>query len=126
MRKIPKKLLKEILSKKYYKKCIREGTGACQGRITLEHAMIYAGKQINEEWAILPVCEYHHAANRFQNAGELDKQFHELTALTRLFNLEREDREKEKEKYHKAWDTWKIKYNYLKNKYEGKRYSAEV
>lgn len=32
----------------------------CEGRITIEHAFTYAGKQINELWALIPLCEYHH------------------------------------------------------------------
>lgn len=43
----------------YYQVCARKN-GECQGRITWEHAFIYAGKQINEKWAIIPLCVYHH------------------------------------------------------------------
>jgi len=32
----------------------------CQGRITWEHAFIYAGKQVDEPWAIIKICWYHH------------------------------------------------------------------
>ncbi len=43
----------------YYQICARKNS-ECQGRITWEHAFIYAGKQINEKWAIIPLCVYHH------------------------------------------------------------------
>lgn len=33
----------------------------CEGRIEWHHAWIYAGKQINEEWAIVPACHFHHS-----------------------------------------------------------------
>lgn len=43
----------------YYEKWAREGSD-CKGRITWEHAWIYAGRQINEKWAIIPLCVFHH------------------------------------------------------------------
>ncbi len=59
MRKIPIELREEMSQDPYYKKCARLGND-CRGRITWEHAWIYAGKQVNEKWAIIPLCEYHH------------------------------------------------------------------
>jgi len=62
MRPIPKKLKEKMLQDKFYKTCIhaeRERSSPCKGRITFEHAWIYAGKQINEIWAIVPCCEPH-------------------------------------------------------------------
>lgn len=59
MRPIPKKLKSELANEPYYKKCAR-ASEQCQGRITWEHALIYAGKQVNERWAIIPLCVYHH------------------------------------------------------------------
>lgn len=82
---MPKKLRKELAADEYYTRCARESEGDCEGRITFEHAWIYAGKQIQERWAILPLCWYHHlgaglnkALNQFlslQNAtaGDLKK-----------------------------------------------------
>ena len=32
----------------------------CQGRSTMEHAWIYAGRQINDAWAIIRLCEWSH------------------------------------------------------------------
>lgn len=37
-----------------------EGFGMCHGRIEWHHVFIYAGKQINELWAILGACHGHH------------------------------------------------------------------
>lgn len=59
MNRIPPKIKKAILSDDYYKKCARSNAD-CQGRITWEHAFTYAGKQIQEVWAIIPLCWYHH------------------------------------------------------------------
>lgn len=83
MRKIPKKLLNDILSDEFYKKCIRHEEKTCQGRVTLEHAFIYAGRQINEKWAIVPVCEYHHGVGPFQDGGDLDKELNQFIAVMR-------------------------------------------
>ena len=60
----------------YYKKCARTDDD-CSGRITWEHAFIYAGKQINERWAIIPLCVYHHLWEG------MDKRKNEAIALAR-------------------------------------------
>lgn len=63
--------------------CLRADEGNCQGRITMEHAIIYAGKQLQEEWSILPICEFHHGVNNFQDRGNLNKEKHVWIALNR-------------------------------------------
>lgn len=87
MRTIPQKLKKEILSDPYYRNCAREG-GDCDGRITWEHAIIYAGRQLNEKWAIIPLCTFHHAVDRHQDGGDLNKEFNVLIALNRATEAE--------------------------------------
>lgn len=32
----------------------------CAGRSTMEHAWIYAGKQIPDKWAVIRLCEWSH------------------------------------------------------------------
>ena len=49
--------------------CIRSHEVDCQGRITWEHTLTYGGKQINECWAIVPLCEYHHFTKLNKNYG---------------------------------------------------------
>ncbi len=63
--------------------CMRADEGNCQGRITKEHAIIYAGKQLQDEWSILDICEYHHGVNNFQDRGNLNKEKHVWIALNR-------------------------------------------
>jgi len=82
MRKIPAALKKKIASNPTMKSCAyktypERGSAHCSGRITWEHAFIYAGRQINEEWAIIPLCWFHHLG-----AG-LNKRFNEYLALRR-------------------------------------------
>lgn len=60
MRPIPPKLRKLIDANQYFKTCARKGDGYCDGRITIEHAWIYSGRQINELWAFVPLCWHHH------------------------------------------------------------------
>jgi len=80
---IPKKLLHEILEDPFYKTCVRHKEGTCKGRVTFEHALIYAGKQIQEKWAIIPLCEYHHGVNNYQDRGDLKKSYNEWVAVNR-------------------------------------------
>jgi len=91
MRPIPTKVKQELEADPRMKKCIyttalasclaateAECIEPCVGRITWEHAFIYAGKQINEPWAILGICEHHHLG-----AG-LDKDFNRYVALKKV------------------------------------------
>jgi len=83
MRPIPKKMLQQILDDPFYQKCIRDFEGKCKGRITLEHSLIWAGRQINDIFAIVPVCACHHEVDEYQNSGQMDKQVNQLAALLR-------------------------------------------
>lgn len=77
MRPIPEKLKREMAADPFYKVCARAKDGGCQGRITWEHAFIYAGRQVNERWAIIPLCWHHHL-------GEgLDKNVNKRISLAR-------------------------------------------
>lgn len=59
MKPIPVKLRKSMNADPYYKTCARLDA-ECSGRITFEHAFIYAGRQIQEKFAIIPLCWHHH------------------------------------------------------------------
>ena len=62
---------------------MRASEGDCNGRITKEHAIIHAGKQLQDEWAILDICAFHHGVDRFQDRGNLNKEKHIWIALNR-------------------------------------------
>jgi hypothetical protein len=102
MRKIPEKLRAEMSVDPYYKICAREDE-ECSGRITWEHSIIFAGKQLNEKWAILPLCEYHHLY------GGLNKEMNEYIALNRATDEELRSISKAVDYLHKR--------NYLNSKY---------
>ena len=82
MGKIPPKILSKILADPYYKVCCRKNKD-CGGRITFEHVFIYAGRQIQEIWAIIPLCEYHHDVGAYQDKGDLRKDINQWIALSR-------------------------------------------
>lgn len=44
----------------FWKDCVVSSLGGCEGKIDFHHMWIYAGRQINEKWAILPACRHHH------------------------------------------------------------------
>lgn len=88
MRKISDPVRKVINTDPYYTKCARCNEGTCKGRITMEHTLIYAGKQIDEVWAIIPLCEYHHAVNQYQDGGDLKKELNICIALNRATDEE--------------------------------------
>jgi hypothetical protein len=61
-------------------RCVRAAEGDCKGRLTKEHALEYAGRQIQELWAILDMCAFHHAVDRFQDGGKMMKKVHGVIA----------------------------------------------
>lgn len=88
MRPIPPKLKANILADEYYSRCAREMDGGCGGRITWEHAIIFQGRQLNEKWAIIPLCAYHHAVDQFQDGQGLIKEKNVWIALNRATEAE--------------------------------------
>ena len=85
MRPIPEKLKKEMAADPYYSVCARSGLHGhtCDGSITWEHVLIYSGRQLNERWAIIPLCEKAHSVNNYQDGGDLNKEINVWIALNR-------------------------------------------
>ena len=77
MRAIPAWMREQMAADPYYEKCARWHEGVCSGRITWEHVFIYAGQQVNEVWAILPLCWHHHLGKG------LNKKINERIAVAR-------------------------------------------
>lgn len=103
MRKIPEKLREEMANDPYYKKCARQYEHNCHGRITWEHAWTYAGKQIQEKWAIIPLCEYHHDVCSYQDKGALDKQENQRLSLLRATKEDLKKYPKKDWEFEKQW-----------------------
>jgi hypothetical protein len=108
MSKIPKELLKEILADPFYRRCCLFDSD-CSGRITFEHSLIYAGKQLQEKFAIIPLCEFHHSIGKHLDGGNMVKEKNEWVALSRATP-------EELQKYSKAIDLMR-KLKYLQGKY---------
>lgn len=78
MRRISEKVKQDVLKRPQV--CARAGEG-CAGRITWEHALIFGGRQIDESWAIVLLCERHHGVNSYQDNGDLQKEKNVWIAL---------------------------------------------
>lgn len=88
MNNVPKKLRQALATDPEYKVCALSQYGECDGIITWEHAIIYANKQIQERWAIVPLCERHHGVNRYMDFHTLDKDKNVWVALNRATDEE--------------------------------------
>jgi len=91
MRPISPKFRQIIDKDKYYKVCARLKDGGCAGRITIEHAVIYGGKQIDTLWNFVPICEKHHAVCNYQDRGDFDKEKNVWIALNQATEQELRD-----------------------------------
>ena len=80
MRPISSKFRKIIDEDPFYRRCALADE-KCDGRITIEHAFIYAGRQIDEMWNFVPLCEWHHSVGKWLGCGGLDKSRNEWIAL---------------------------------------------
>ena len=89
MRKLGKHVKDAIDNDPFYKLCARRDEGNCKGRITIEHALIYAGRQIDEIFACLPICAYHHEVDQYAGGGGMDKKKHEWIAISRMTESDR-------------------------------------
>ena len=66
----------------------RDEFGRKPARVEWEHAFIYAGKQINEWWAIIGVCWHHH------RGPGLDKDYNKFRALERMSEKDLDEAQK--------------------------------
>lgn len=81
---IPKSVRKELEADPNNDTCaLKDFPGhVCDGRITREHAMYYAGKKIQERWAIVFVCASGHGVDKFQDSPtQLKKDVRQWVAL---------------------------------------------
>lgn len=87
---MPLKVRKEIDNDPRYRECalIDVPGHTCGGRVTMEHALIYAGKQIQEKWAIVPVCAAGQEVDAFQDAHTMKKDMNVWVALNQATDEE--------------------------------------
>ena len=113
MRAIPIKIRLKLAQDPEMGHCVYENSDApnnnCNGRIEFEHAFIYSGRQISEEWAIIACCTAH---NRSSAMVKDYNQYRGLLKAKRLgvwYQI--------KAKYPKF--DWDQLFNYLHKKYAG-------
>lgn len=80
----------------------------CLGRITREHAVYYAGRKIDEAWAIVLLCAWAHEVYEYQDGGGMVKEMGEYIAIMRMT---KEDEERYPRK------DWEQRRSYLRSKY---------
>lgn len=87
---IPQKIRKQIDQLPFYKVCSKACVPGhtCDGKITMEHTIIFGGKQLQELWAIIPICEFGHSVNKHQDGGDLNKEINLWIALSRALPKE--------------------------------------
>lgn len=86
MTKIPIPVRRELDADPNSKFCSLYGQHGhvCGGhRLTGEHALIYAGKQIQEKWAIIIVCPAAQEVDEYQDAHTMNKELNQWVALNR-------------------------------------------
>ena len=111
MRRMTDQLKSKILSDPLAAKCFRYlalRDHECEGRITLEHAILYAGRQVNEAWAVVPICAKAHSVDAWQDTGILDKRINEWIAINRM-------KKEDEVKYGRV--DWQQKRRYLNGVY---------
>lgn len=85
---IPQKTRKQMSVDPEYTRCALQGLlpdliGTCAGRVTREHALYYASKKVQEQYAIPPICAKHHGVDEYQDGGSCPKEVREWVALNR-------------------------------------------
>jgi len=109
MHPIPSKLRKQLADSGLMNVCVHNNK-YCSGRVEWEHCWTYAGRQIQEEWAIVPCCYAHH------RGAYLDKDFNRFKSLEKAFYTLHLGLQSILDKYPKK--NWAQEWSFLKQKYE--------
>lgn len=88
MNNMPITLRKQLSSDDFYKKCALRNHGECGGPISWEHSLYFGGRQLQEYFAIVPLCHRHHGIGIWMDAGTLDKDKNIWVALNRATDEE--------------------------------------
>ena len=90
MRPISQKVRRQINDDPGYRVCMLTAHPGhiCGGRLTREHAVIHAGKQVDAKWAIISACARGQEVDQFQDAGTMDKRLNIWVALNRATDEE--------------------------------------
>lgn len=121
MRPISQKLKDKLVSAPFYQKCcLTKKTIKKHGiKIDFHHAWSYSGRQIDEEWAIMPVWEKKHA---YYGDDDSVHNCHKTREYVKYLSLLRVDLEDLKKRLPKA--DWQQVFNYLESKYKNFKYNG--
>lgn len=107
MNHIPKPLNDEINDDPFYQVCCV--TGLRTGKIERHHNLIYAGKQVQEKFAVLPIMEYIHKRADLTHVKDIldwimlnRASNEELDRYSKAINL-REKRNRLNLRFHRIW-----------------------
>lgn len=82
MHKTPKPIFDEIARER--PRCERAALlhdHICSGRSTMEHVWTYSGRQIDQKWAIIRLCEFAHSVGPYAISGALNKEINRYLSL---------------------------------------------
>lgn len=117
---IPEQVRAKMAADPTYKRCLRSlalSDHTCAGRVTWEHALLYAGRRVNEWWSIVPLCAWAHSVDQFQDGGGMVKEINEWLALSRVRSWRAVNR-----RYPRQ--SWPQRLKYLEGKYGRLRLSG--
>lgn len=82
---IPTNLREKMATDTDYQSCALYGQKdhTCSGRITKHHAVRYGGKNIQTQWAIIPLCANFHGVDQFQDNHVFKNEIAEWVAFSR-------------------------------------------
>lgn len=83
----------------------------CGGRVTWEHPFLFRNKELQEPWAVVPICEKAHSVGAWQTRGGImNKEMNRAIALSRATDADLR-------KYPTAYQAWAQMKRYLMVKY---------
>lgn len=88
MNNIPLSLRKKLAADPEYKQCALVDYHECGGRITWEHTLIHAGRQLQKRFAIIPLCAAGHDCDQYQDSHRMSKERNVWVALNRATDEE--------------------------------------
>ncbi len=107
MNNIPTKLRFELANDPFYKVCVITGLGT--GKIEWHHNLIFAGRQVQEKFAILPLMDYIHEKARLSHVKDIldwimlnRATTEELERYSKAENLV-EKRDRLNFRFHRVW-----------------------
>ncbi len=112
MRPIPKNLLDDILKDDYYKRCCLTHADNKDVKIDFHHAWQYAGRQINEKWAIMPIWWKKHSPLGDKDSVHNCRETKEYIQYLSLLRADIKDLIKRMPRFD-----WQKEFNYLNKKY---------